>query len=109
MLSLKRAVLGGLAASAAALAFAIPAQAAAPAGAACTIQGHADASVNWDSNTGVYTFKTLSITCAGALVDPAASPAPVDVVDLDVTSIGDFNNIVCGTGEAADADPTVNS
>lgn len=71
--------------------------------ATCDVAGHTDATAQWLDGTGLYTSMSLAIGCT------VAWEGTVDLVDADVTSVGDFVNLVCGTGTAVDGDPTVNS
>jgi hypothetical protein len=109
----------------AALAMALPAQAASVAGtAACEVQGTATTSgVGVNANTGTYSFTptvastTLNLTCVVSTPPPQAGGAAnggVDFEPLNVSSSGSFNNSVCGTGTADSTDaqnpvPTVGS
>lgn len=79
----------------------------------CTIQGNATANVNWASNTGTYNFgpKGLGITClvARVRVEGGEATEAVTIAQVSASSAGGFDNIVCGTGTAADNNPLVSS
>jgi len=71
--------------------------------ATCDVEGHTDATTEWLDGSGLYTSMSLDVTCT------VVWEGTLDFVEADVTSIGNFVNEVCGTGTAADDDPTVNS
>ena len=92
----------------AALAIALPAQAAPQATASCTIQGSATTSppVALTGGGGTYQFTTgLILACA------VTQGTAVDVEDLNIGSQGSYTNTVCGTGtvHSTNAQNTVNS
>ena len=105
----KRIIMSALLGSIAAMAFAVPAQAA-TAEAVCTIEGSATANVQWVGNgtTSTYSFGPtgLGISCVFAVAGPGKVPE-AGVATVTALSAGSFDNIVCGTGTAADPQPTV--
>ena len=110
----KRIIMSALLGSIAAMAFAVPAQAA-TAEAACTIEGSATANVLWQDNgpTSTYSFGPtgLGIDCVfvvGPGKNTELGPDPeAGIAEVTGGSSGSFDNIVCGTGTAADPQPTV--
>ena len=103
----KRIIMSAVLGSIAAMALAVPAQAA-TAEASCTIEGSATASVQWQGGGGEYSFGPtgLGIDCVFAVAGDGKAPE-AGLAAVTALSAGSFDNIVCGTGTAADDNPTV--
>ena len=119
-MTFKRIIMSALLGSIAAMALAVPAQAQIKAGhhwhASCTIEGSATASVAWQDLGGTFSFGPtgLGIDCIfhkKKKVRVGDGPTAVETGIAEVVggSQGSFDNIVCGTGTAADDNPTVSS
>ena len=124
-MTVKRIIMSALLGSIAAMALAVPAQAqmfAHKKKASCTIEGSATANVPWlspgpDNPLGTYSFGPtgLGIDCVFVSKKNIGS-GPVTKTDVEAGlaevvggSSGSFDNEVCGTGTAADPQPTVTS
>ena len=119
-MTVKRIIMSALVGSIAAMALAIPVQASKHTHkktASCTIEGSATASVQWQDLSGTFSFGPtgLGIDCVftskKAIPGPGDGPGSVEagVAEVVAGSAGSFDNIVCGTGTAADDNPTVTS
>ena len=112
----KRIIMSVLLGLIAAMALAVPAQAKHVKRVNCTIEGSATASVAWQDLGGTFSFGPtgLGIDCVMPIKKkfvPGDGPGGVEVAIAEVVagSAGSFDNIVCGTGTAADDNPTVTS
>ena len=115
-MTVKRIIMSALVGSIAALALAVPAQAQIKheAEASCTIEGSATASVAWQDLGGTFSFGPtgLGIDCVFVKkkkINLGVPSVEAGVAEVVGGSAGSFDNIVCGTGTAADDNPTVTS
>ena len=116
-MTVKRIIMSALVGSIAAMALAVPAQAQKQKHgdyAVCTVEGGATASVAWQDLSGTFSFGPtgLGISCVFSKQKKdtkVVTAAEVGVADVVALSAGSFDNIVCGTGTAADDNPTVTS
>ena len=104
----KRVVLSAVAGVLASLALAVPAHAVGSDGVKgdCVLAGKAKATVPLSGGKGTYGFTQLTFVCVG--VEVAKGVPNAGTLQVNVTTAGKFENIICGTGKAADADPIVN-
>ena len=109
-MTVKRIIMSALVGSIAAMALAVPAQAQGRKIGACTIEGSATASVLWLGGGGTFSFGPtgLGIDCF-FVTGKSAGGFEAGVAELVLGSQGSFDNILCGTGTAADDNPTVTS
>ena len=114
----KRILMCVLLGSMAAVAFAVPAQAQVShtMNTACTIEGSATASVAWQDLGGTFSFGSLGlgifcvfVTKKNIGLSKGVGNVEAGVADVFGGSAGSFDNILCGTGLAADDNPTVSS
>ena len=118
-MTVKRIIMSVLLGLIAAMALAVPVQAkiSHKKTASCTIEGSATASVQWQDLGGTFSFGPtgLGIDCVftsrKTIPGPGDGPVTVEAGIAEVVggSAGSFDNIVCGTGTAADDNPTVSS
>ena len=115
-MTFKRIIMLALLGLIAAMALAVPAQSKHQKKADCTIEGSATANVLWQGGGGTFSFGPtgLGIDCVFAFkkkIFVGDGPAGLEVGVAEVVggSAGSFDNIVCGTGTAADDNPTVTS
>ena len=75
----------------------------------CTIEGSLEASVAWVGGNGTYRFRGsgLGIDCVIVVGQTADGVAEAALAEVDFESAGLFDSYVCGTGTAADDDPTI--